>query len=214
MTGLAQSAPPALHPALRAVAAQGVERRYRRGTVIIEQGDPGGTLYFIDAGLVRAYTARADGQEFTFGFYGPGEYLGEMSLDGGPRSASVIVEEPLTCRMLTRETLLRAIAADPELAFVLMAKVIERARALSARASDLALDSAYGRLVKLLHDVAGPAPDGTRLTRRALTQVELAQHVGCSRPMITRLLGDLVKGGYLRQEDRHWRLMRPLPPKW
>jgi CRP/FNR family transcriptional regulator, cyclic AMP receptor protein len=42
----------------------------------------------------------------------------------------------------------------------------------------------------------------------------IAQHIGCSRTMVTRLLGDLVKGGYLRAEARHWRLMRPLPPKW
>jgi CRP/FNR family transcriptional regulator, cyclic AMP receptor protein len=152
----AEGAPRPLHPALRALADQGVERRYRRGTVLIEEGDQGGALYFIVSGLVRAYTARADGQEFTFGYYGPGEYVGEMSLDGGPRSASVIVEEPSVCRMVTRETLQRAIAAEPELAFVLLAKVIARARAASERASDMALHSAYGRLVKLLHDEARP----------------------------------------------------------
>jgi len=49
--------------------------------------------------------------------------------------------------------------------------------------------------------------------RSTLTQEQLAQQVGCSRTMITRLLGDLVKGGYLRQDERRWRILRPLPPK-
>ena len=51
-----------LPPALRAVAVRGSERRYRKGTILIEEGEPGGALYFIVRGRVRAYAARADGQ--------------------------------------------------------------------------------------------------------------------------------------------------------
>ena len=87
-----------LPPSLRTVALQGLERRYRKGTILIQEGEPGGSLYFIVSGTLRAYSASSDGQEFTFGYYGPGEYMGEMSLDGDPRSASVIVESAATCR--------------------------------------------------------------------------------------------------------------------
>jgi CRP/FNR family cyclic AMP-dependent transcriptional regulator len=203
-----------LPPALRAVAAQGMERRYRKGTLLIEEGTPGGTLYFIVGGSLRAYTTGDNGQEFTFGVYGPGEYMGELSLDGGPRSASVIVEAAATCRIVTRLLLEQCIARDPTLAFELLTKVIRRARDLSARARDLALNDAYGRLVQLLRTGSQAQPDGTRWMRTRLTQAQLGQQLGCSRTMVTKLLGDLVRGGYLRLDDKRWRLLRSLPPKW
>jgi|CXWL01.1.fsa_nt_gi CRP/FNR family cyclic AMP-dependent transcriptional regulator len=203
-----------LSPALRGVAERGVERRYRRGSILIQEGEPGGTLYFIVRGRLRAYTSRADGQEFTFGFYGPGEYMGELSLDGGPRSANVVVEQAAVCRIVTRQTLEQCIAEQPTLAFELLTKVIRRARDLSARASDLALNDAYGRLVMLLRVGALAQADGTHWMAGRLTQAQIAQQIGCSRTMVTKLLGDLARGGYLRLDDKRWRLLRPLPPKW
>ena len=203
-----------LSPALRTVAERGVERRYRRGTLLIQEGEPGGTLYFIVRGRLRAFTARDDGQEFTFGFYGPGETMGELSLDGGPRSASVIVEETAVCRIVTRQTLESCIAQNPSLAFELLSMVIARARGLSNRARDLALGDAYSRLAQLLRDTAVPQPDGTRWMPAPVTQEQLAGQVGCSRTMITKLLGDLAKGGYVGVDQRRLRLLKPLPSGW
>ena len=203
-----------LPPSLRAVALQGVERRYRKGAILMEEGDPGGTLYFIVSGRLRAYSASAEGQEFTYGTYGAGEYLGEMSLDGEPRSASVIVETTSVCRIVTRATLEACIAQDPGITFLLLGKMVRMVRNLSVRARDLALNNAYGRLAQLLRDRAVPQADGSHWMAMALTQEQLAQQVGCSRTMVTKLLGDLTQGGYLRLDDRRWRLLRPLPPKW
>jgi CRP/FNR family cyclic AMP-dependent transcriptional regulator len=205
----------ALLPApLRAVAESGVERRYRKGTILIEEGEPGGLMYFIVKGKLRAYSAAKDGHEFTYGYYGPGEYMGELSLDGGPRSASVIVEDSAVCRIVSRQQLERCIAADPTITFELMSKVIRLARVRSTRARDLALNDAYGRLVQLLREGSEPQPDGTHLMRNALTQEQLAQQVGCSRTMVTKLLGELVKGGWLQLDNRHWRTLKTLPPKF
>jgi CRP/FNR family cyclic AMP-dependent transcriptional regulator len=203
-----------LSPAMRAVADRGAERRYRRGTLLIQEGEPGGTLYFIVRGRLRAFSARGDGQEFTFGFYGPGEYMGELSLDGGPRSASVIVEAPAVCRIVTRQTLEACIAQTPSLAFELLSKVIGRARDLSTRARDLALNDAYSRLAQLLRDGAVAQDDGTHWMPAPLTQEQLAGQVGCSRTMVTKLLGDLVRGGYVRTDQRRLRLIKPLPTGW
>ena len=140
--------------------------------------------------------------------------MGEISLDGGPRSASVMVMEPTTCSVVTRAMIEQHIAQDPPFAFELLAKVIRRARMLTARTKDLSLNSTYGRLVKLLNALAVPQPDGSRLVTEHCTHQELADHLGCSRAMVTRLLKDLSTNGSVVQEKRHLRLLRELPPKW
>ena len=202
-------------PSLRALAERGDVRRYRKGTLLIQEGDRGDNLFIILKGQVRAYGSSNDeDREVTFGYYGPGEYMGEISLDGGPRSASVMVMEPTTCSVVTRAMIELHIVEDPQFAFELLAKVIWRARMLTARAKDLSLNSAYGRLVKLLNELAVREPDGTRIVAEHSTHQELADRLGCSRAMVTRLLKDLAMNGSVAQERRHLRLMRELPPKW
>lgn len=199
---------------LRALAAKGEIRRYRRNTLLIEEGDFGDTLYLILAGRLRSYSSGDKGREITYGVYGPGEYLGEMSLDGGPRSANVVTLEASSCAVITRTTLLHHIAEHPEFALELIAKLIRRARAATLSAKQLALNDVYGRLVPLLNAMAVQQPDGTRLVEERLTQQEMAHRLGCSREMVSRLLKDLVRGGYIDQRGARLGLTRPLPARW
>jgi CRP/FNR family transcriptional regulator, cyclic AMP receptor protein len=206
--------PPTASPSLRALAARGVERVYRKGSVLITEGDFGDTIYIVLAGKLRAYSVGDDDREITYGYYGAGEYVGELGLDGGPRSVSVEAVEKTTVSIIARATLDRHLAEDPAFAFELIDKLIHRVRSLTTRTRDLALNDVYGRLAKLLDDTAQPQPDGTRLTADPLTHEQLAQHLGCSRAMVTRLLNDLARNGCLTVERQRYRLLRPLPPKW
>ena len=87
----------AVHPILlnptsisRHCAALGVQRRYRRGTLLIQEGETGDTLYIVLQGRLRAFLSDEQRQgTHPRHVYGPLEYVGEMSLDGGPRSAHV-----------------------------------------------------------------------------------------------------------------------------
>lgn len=202
--------------ALRALVGRGERRRYRKGTLLISEGEGGDTLYIVLSGRVRAYAGGDKGREITYGIYGPGEYLGEMSLDGGPRSASVITLEASECVVITRHTLHQHIAEHPAFAFELLAKVIRRARAATLSAKQMALNDVYGRLRLLLESLADTQADGTRHLRERVTHQELAHRLGCSREMVSRLVKDLRAGGYLDDEAPHWRLLhaQPLPPRW
>ena len=91
--------------ALRGLAERGQPRRYRKGTLLIQEGDHGDTQFIVMSGRVKAFSIDDRDREIVYGVYGPGEYLGEMSLDGGPRSASVITLEPTVCVVITRQTL-------------------------------------------------------------------------------------------------------------
>jgi CRP/FNR family transcriptional regulator, cyclic AMP receptor protein len=204
----------ALSEPLRVLARRGEIRRYRKNTLLIEEGDHGDTLYLILAGRLRSYASGDKGREITYGVYGPGEYLGEMSLDGGPRSANVITLEASTCAVITRTTLQLHIAEHPEFAFDLIGKLIRRARAATLSAKQLALNDVYGRLVLLLDGLAVVQPDGSRLIKERLTHQELANRLGCSREMVSRLMKDLEQGGYLQTQPRQWHLLRALPARW
>lgn len=203
-----------LPEALRSLAARGVPRSYRKGTLIIEEGSHGDILYLLLRGRVKAFSSDARGREVTYGVYGAGDYFGEMSLDGGPRSASVIAEQACVCAVLTRQTLHEHIAAEPAFAFELIGRVIRRARLATQSARSMALLDVYGRVVQLLESLALVQADGTRVITERLTHAEIAARVGCSREMVSRLMKDLAGGGYVAQEPGQYRLLRSLPTHW
>lgn len=205
---------PALSESVRELAARGVVRRYRKGTVLIEEGDSGDTLYIVLSGRLRVFSRGEKGREVTHGNYGPGEYLGEMSLDGGPRSASVITLEATDCAIVTRTTLQAYIAEFPAFAFELLSKVIRRARAATLSAKQMALNDVYGRLVALINELSVQQVDGTRLVTERLTHQDIASWLGCSREMVSRLMKDLERGGHIAHREGRLSVPGRLPARW
>lgn len=205
---------PGASDALRALARQGVPRTYAKGRLLIEEDEIGDTLYIILTGRLRAFSSADNGREITYGHYGPGEYVGEMSLDGGPRSASVEATERCVCAVITRRTLETFIAEHPAFAFELLAKVIRRARAATLSARQMALNDVYGRLRLVLDELAEPFDGGLRIIRDRVTHQDLAHRIGCSREMVSRIIKDLERGGHLRIEARRIVIVREPPPRW
>jgi len=199
---------------LRALARRGELRRVRKGTRLITENDIGDTLFLVVQGRLRAYSVGADDREVTYGVYGPGEYVGEMSLDGGPRSADVEAVEPAVVALVTRRTLEAHLAEQPQFAFELLAKVIRRARHATISLRQIALNDVYGRLKGYLDVQAVVLPDGTRGLDPAPSHKEISQVIGCSREMVTRVMKDLERGGYVESGRRHVRLLKGLPAKW
>lgn len=208
---------PAISESVRALARRGVLHTYRKGTLLIQEGDVGDTLYIIVSGRLRTFGSNPEtGREITYGTYGPGEYLGEMGLDGLPRSASVVALEQTVCAMITRTTLEAHLRENPGFAFELIAKVIRRARAATMSAKQMALNDVYGRLKFLLESLAGePIANGERVLGERITHQEIADQIGCTREMVGRVLKDLETGEYIgKQADNRLVLRRPLPMRW
>ena len=204
----------ALGEPLRSLAERGAVRHYRKGSILIEEGEAGDTLYIILSGRLRSYSVSAAGREITYGIYGPGEYLGEMSLDGGPRSASVQALEASVCAVVTRHTLERFIEDQPQFAMFMLRQVIRKARAATMSAKQMALNDVYGRLALLLDSLAKPQLDSTRLVAERLTHQQMAALLGCSREMVSRLMKDLERGGYVLPKGAGWVVEPTLPKRW
>lgn len=199
---------------LRSLARQGVLRQLRKGAQLITEGDRGDSLYILLAGEFRAYGASADGREVTYALYGPGDYVGELGLDGGLRSANVETTRTSLCALVTRPTLESHLASDPRFAWELLEKVIRSARAATAALRQIALNSVSGRLKDLLEAHAKPQPDGTRLWDPAPSQRDIALLLSCSHPMVNRVLADWQAGGYVQAERLRIRLLKVLPVAW
>jgi CRP/FNR family cyclic AMP-dependent transcriptional regulator len=204
---------PLAQETLRAIAASGVVRPFPKNVVLINEGDHGDSLFIVLSGKVKVFASNEAGKEVVIDFHGPGEYVGEMALDGAPRSASVVTVEPTVCAVVSRAHFREFILAYPDFALHLIEKLIQRARLATENVKSLALSDVYGRLVRLLTTLARDV-DGRQVVSEKLTQQDIAERVGASRDMISRLLKDLVGGGYLAIEDRAITILKKPPPAW
>jgi CRP/FNR family cyclic AMP-dependent transcriptional regulator len=198
---------------LRDIAASGVVRVFPKHTILINEGDGGDALYVVLSGRVKVYASNEAGREFVIDFHGPGEYVGEMSLDGAPRSASVMTVEPTTCAVVNRAQFRDFILAHPDFAMHLIERLIHRVRVTTSNLKSLALSDVYGRLARLLNALVQDI-DGKLVVPEKLTQQDIADRVGASRDMIGKLMKDLIGGGYLAVEDRTITIRKKLPTGW
>src|ERR1700694_779581 len=81
-------------PFVRDLAALGRLPSYPKNTVFITEGDSSDSVFVILAGRVKVFLSDPEGHEMILDTQGPGEYVGEMALDGKPRSANVMTLEP------------------------------------------------------------------------------------------------------------------------
>ena len=203
-----------LNPSLRALALRGVFRNYRKNVVIINEGEIGESLFVLLQGRVKVYSTYPDGREITYNVVEQGDYFAEMWLDGGPRSASVMTLEPCVCSIVSRNALREHLAAEPEFALDLVSQVIRRARAATETARNMALLDVYGRVIVTLESQYGPAKPDAPITLTQITHQNIASRVGASREMVSRLLKDLEKGGYIELGVKRITLKKKLPARW
>lgn len=204
-----------LPPPLRSLAEKGEIRRFRTGSLVIHEGDRTDTLFILLQGRMRAFSSSGtNDREITFCIDGAGEYFGEMSLDGGPRSCSVVALEQAVCAVVPRDTVLRHLTECPEFSITLIERVIQRARFATESARSMALYDVYGRMARLFNELATLQPDGRRTLVERLTHQEIAHRVGASREMISRVMKDLERGGYVEVARQQITLLKALPAQW
>lgn len=199
--------------ALESLAALAATRSYPKNTIIVSEGDRSDTLFLILDGRVKVFVSDEGNRELVLSTQGPGEYFGEMILDDGPRSASVMTLEPCRMAVVTRESFRNVLATNPEMAVTVIRNLIRRCRVLTESAKDLALLDVYGRLAKLLLSLAHEE-EGHLVIAEKLTKQEIGERIGASREMVSRILKDLTAGGYVRMEGGKMIILRKPPANY
>ena len=208
-----------LTPTLRSLAMRGAVRTYPKKAILLNEGEEGDSLWVLLKGSVKAFAVDENGREIIYGKIEAGDYFGEMSLDGGPRSASVMTLEPCTCAVLTRAEVSEHLAVEPEFAINLLVQVIRRARSATEAARSMALLGVFSRLAAVLAEEVDALPDqpdpgAFPIVLEPITHQDIASRVGASREMISRLLKDLEKGGYIEMGTKRITLLKVLPSRW
>jgi CRP/FNR family cyclic AMP-dependent transcriptional regulator len=199
---------------LREIARQGGVRSYPAQSILINEGDSSDALFIVLSGRVKVYSNNADGKEIVITTHGAGEYVGELALDGGMRSASVMTLAPTTCSVVSGANLREFVAEHPDFALHLIHKLIRSVREATESVKSLALEDVYERVVRLLGELSDPIDGGQREVRERLTQQDIADRVGASREMVSRIFKDLTTGGYLDVVSGRIVIVRKLPAAW
>ncbi len=199
---------------LRELAASMPVQRFPAGTTLLTEGDSADFLYVLIEGQLKVYACNSRGREVVYNILEPGEFFGEMMLDGEPRSASVKAVVDAECVLVPGSELSGLLLAHPEFAECLVLTLISRLRNATSKIRGLALDGVYERVAALLADAAVMDGDVLRVPR-SFTQLEIAKRVGASREMVNHVLRDLVRGGFILKDERHrMTIVKKLPKHW
>ncbi len=198
---------------LHALTAKAVTESIPKNVIVITEGEFTRSLYVILSGKVKVYLNDENGKELVLDAKGPGEYFGEMVLDDGPRSASVVTVEPCQFAIISMADFREVLIEQPEIALQVITNLIRMTRGLNGNVRSLALLDVYGRVARMLLDLAVD-DGGNQVIQEKLTQQEMANKVGTSREVINRILRDLATGGYIKVEDKKIIIIKRLPSKY
>lgn len=175
-----------------------VKRRYKRGEVLVEQGNRSDALYLLLTGRARVVATDSRGRQVILATLGPGDYLGEMSIiDGNPHSASVSAEVQTDVLVLGRAEFTRCLAENSSMGLARMRGLVKRLRHANRRIESLALLDVYGRVARALLELAEPDAQGRLVIRDKISRQDLAKVVGASREMVSRVMKDLDERGFI-----------------
>jgi CRP/FNR family cyclic AMP-dependent transcriptional regulator len=177
-------------------------RSYSRNSFILRAGEETDALYIILSGRVKVLIPDEEGHEVILSIMGPQEYFGEMGLlDDQVRSASVESLESCEMLRLTKAGFTSILKDNFELAMLIMRNLVRRLREADRKIESLALIDVYGRVARLLIDMA-KFVDDKWVVERAPAKQEIARMIGASREMVSRVVKDLHHKGLIRAEKR------------
>lgn len=180
---------------------------FAKDELIVGQDDPGDALYIIESGRVKVVLYGESGREMILTILRAEEIFGEMALvDGQPRSANVIALEDARVLVLAREDFIKHLEEFPATALNVLSEMSQRLRKADAIIGNLALLDVYGRVARLLIDLAkreGESRDEGMLIKDRPTQQDLAAMIGTSRETVSRVLSEFQRRGLLSMQGKN-----------
>ena len=189
-------------------------KEYSRNCLVIAEGELSDSLYIINKGQIKIFISDDEGQEMILNTLGPGEYFGELAIiDQQPRSASAMAVCDTTLSVVSSNSLTDCLKQHPEMAIKLLQVTAKRLRKATESQRQLALMDVYGRLKITLMALSNEA-EGVYIVKPKPTQQDIANMIGSSREMVSRILKNLKNEGYIETTQTSIIISKTLPDKW
>ncbi len=189
---------------LEKIAALGVRKKYKKGSIILLEEETGAALFVIVSGKVKIVRMDDDGREVILSILGGSDFFGEMAiLDGLTRSASVVATSKSELFMIHRRDFLKLLNDFPMVAIALLRELTNRLRKADAQIKSLSLKDAAGRVANVvlqLADEIGMFRKGRVEIDELPLQQDLANMAGTSRETISRMIHKFIQKGYLQMQ--------------
>jgi CRP/FNR family cyclic AMP-dependent transcriptional regulator len=193
-------------PDVATLARVATRRRYPKDTVVFFENEEGDIFFMILEGRIKVTILGDDGREIILSVLGAGDFFGELALlDNEPRSATAIAIEESELLSLHRTDFENVIAGNPAILGALIKVLTTRLRRANHQISTLALLDVYGRVARVMLDMAkeeGKRLKDGRIAFRRATHQEIANRIGTTRETVTRMLKDLERHGLIRVEGK------------
>jgi CRP-like cAMP-binding protein len=178
------------------------KRRFKRGERIVEQGKWSEALFIILAGRARVLLADRRGREVILDVLGPGDYIGEISLiDGKGHSATVEAEVQCDMLVLGQADFNRCLDENHAMAQSVIKGLAYRLRKADEKIGSLALMDVYGRVAKVLVEMAVSVGDNQLQIKEKASRQDIAKLVGASREMVSRVMRDFEEQGFIKMGE-------------
>ena len=196
-------------PLLALFANAGVTA-FPKNTVIINEGDRTNLVYLIRSGRVKVFLRSEDGKKVDINVLEAGDCFGEMAIDGGSRSASVVTMAASQLSIIPQSAFKDFVARKPEFALQIILKLILRTRELLNNVKSLALLDVYGRVARTLRELA-TRQDDCLIIKEKLSAQDIAHRIGTSRESVSRILRDLIRRNYILMDGKSITIIKELP---
>ncbi len=176
-------------------------RRFGRNQSVVQAGDLADNIYFILTGSLKVLVNDQDGREVIFTLLNQGELFGEMALfEERPRSANVVATSAVDLVVIGKNDFRALLEKHFDLSLRLMGSLAERLRQADRKIESLALMDVYGRVARLLLEMAEPVGEENVVVHKVAKQ-DIAKMVGASREMVSRVMKDLAGRGLIEEKD-------------
>ncbi len=207
----------ALPPALRlAVADVAIARVYEDGDIIIEQGDEAEGLYGLSAGVGAVWRVQPNGRKALLGFRTAGTWFGESALLADQPSAERLVARgQAQITFVPRAKFKLLIAQEPALLAACADWLCDKLKAANLALAESCTDTLQQRLAATLIELCHVLPNAIDHSRSedtssfAMTQEDLALHLGATRQRINQIMRQWEKNHWVNTDYRRITLKKP-----
>jgi len=179
---------------------------YPRNNILSYRGDPAGNVFLVISGRVKVILTNDEGREVILALLGPGGLFGiTAAFDDGEQPAHAVTLERTTVARFNAAAFVRWTEGSAGARGALLRELTRQIRELSEKIGEHALMNTRDRLLATLVDIADAEgesePGGTQVSFTRPTHKELANRIGTSREVVSRLLAELRESDLLESDE-------------